>query len=41
MIRAGHGFGLARAIGSLEPGAAIDVDALNERAGIAEPHNGD
>jgi regulatory protein len=36
MVRAGHGFGLARAIGTLEPGASIDLDELNERAGITE-----
>jgi len=32
MIRAGHGFALARAIADLAPGAAVDRDALGERA---------
>jgi regulatory protein len=32
MIRAGHGFALARAILELAPGAEIDPDALRERA---------
>ena len=36
MVRAGHDFALARAIGTLEPGASIDLDELNERAGISE-----
>jgi regulatory protein len=31
MIRAGHGFALARAIAQLAPGATIDVAALSER----------
>jgi regulatory protein len=30
MVRAGHGFGLARAILALAPGAEIDIDALSE-----------
>ncbi|MEO6225860.1 MAG: RecX family transcriptional regulator [Sphingomicrobium sp.] len=30
MVRAGHGFALARAIGSLPPGAPIDPEALAE-----------
>ncbi|MEO7365211.1 MAG: RecX family transcriptional regulator [Sphingomicrobium sp.] len=33
MIRAGHGFGLARAIIDLPPGAAIDVEDLAEQSG--------
>ena len=32
MVRAGHPFGLARAIVAIEPGAAIDMDELTERA---------
>jgi regulatory protein len=32
MIRAGHGFALARAIVELPPGAAVDRDDLGERA---------
>ena len=32
MVRAGHGFGLARAIVALAPGAEIDIDQLSERA---------
>ena len=32
MVRAGHGFGLARAIVSLPPGALIDLDDLADRA---------
>ncbi|MEO7277108.1 MAG: RecX family transcriptional regulator [Sphingomicrobium sp.] len=34
MIRAGHGFGLARAIVALEPGASIEPDALSDQAGL-------
>lgn len=34
MVRAGHAFGLARAIVEMEPGTAIDVDDLAERAGV-------
>ena len=34
MVRAGHGFALARAIALLEPGAEIDADDLRDRAGI-------
>lgn len=34
MIRAGHPFGLARAILAIEPGTAIDLDELAERAGL-------
>lgn len=34
MVRAGHSFGLARAIAGIEPGAAIDMDELAERAQI-------
>jgi len=33
MVRAGHGFGLARAIVSLAAGAEVDADALAELAG--------
>ncbi len=32
MVRAGHSFGLARAIVEMEPGAALDMDELAERA---------
>lgn len=31
MIRAGHSFGLAKAIAALPPGAPIDIDELSER----------
>ena len=31
LVRAGHPFGLARAIVEMEPGAAIDIDELSER----------
>jgi regulatory protein len=34
MVRAGHGFGLARAILSLPPGESVDHDDLADRAGI-------
>ena len=34
MIRAGHSFGLARAIVEMEPGAAIDLEQLAERARV-------
>jgi len=30
MIRAGHGFGLAKAILALEPGADVDIESLSE-----------
>lgn len=33
MVRAGHPFGLARAIVEMEPGAEIDIDELAERGG--------
>lgn len=36
MIRAGHGFGLARSIALMPPGAEIDSEILRERAGGAE-----
>ena len=36
MVRAGHGFGLAREIARLSPGAEIDLDLLRERSGTAE-----
>jgi hypothetical protein len=32
MVRAGHGFGLARAIVNLAPGAEVDADELAEFA---------
>jgi regulatory protein len=32
MIRAGHGFELARAILSLEPGSEVDIELLTEKA---------
>lgn len=35
MVRAGHGFDLARAIIGLSPGAEIDRDELSERAGLS------
>ena len=35
MIRAGHGFALARAIATMEPGDEIDMDDLTDRAGIS------
>ena len=31
MIRAGHSFGIARAIAALEPGSAVDVEALADQ----------
>jgi regulatory protein len=34
MVRAGHGFGLARAILSLPPGAPVDEAELADRAGL-------
>jgi regulatory protein len=34
MVRAGHGFGLARAIAALAPGSPIDIDELENRAGV-------
>jgi len=34
MVRAGHGFALARAIAGLAPGAAIDPEALSDEAGL-------
>jgi regulatory protein len=34
MVRAGHGFALARAIVELGPGDAVDAEALAERAGL-------
>jgi regulatory protein len=34
MIRAGHAFGLARAIVGMEPGAAIDTEELAERSRV-------
>jgi len=34
MVRAGHGFGLARAILALAPGAEIDTEQLSESAGL-------
>jgi regulatory protein len=35
MVRAGHPFGLARAIVEIEPGASVDMDELAERARMA------
>jgi regulatory protein len=32
MVRAGHGFGLAKAILSLEPGTKVDIETLAEKA---------
>jgi regulatory protein len=37
MVRAGHGFGLSRAIIALPPGAEINPDQLRESAGLS--HN--
>jgi len=37
MVRAGHGFGLSRAIIALPPGAEIDANQLQDSAGL--PHN--
>jgi regulatory protein len=34
MVRAGHSFGLARAIVEMEPGAPFDMDELAERARV-------
>jgi hypothetical protein len=34
MVRAGHGFSLARAIALLPPGAQIEIDELREQAGL-------
>ena len=34
MVRAGHGFGISRAIASMEPGAPVDAEELRERAGL-------
>jgi regulatory protein len=34
MVRAGHGFSLARAIAILPPGAKIELDELREQAGM-------
>jgi regulatory protein len=34
MVRAGHGFDLARAIIALAPGSEIDLDQLSDRAGL-------
>lgn len=34
LIRAGHPFGLARAIAALGPGATVDVEELREQAGL-------
>jgi regulatory protein len=36
MVRAGHGFGLARAIAKLAPGAQIDLEGLQERSRVSE-----
>ena len=33
MIRAGHSFGIARAIAALEPGETVDPDALRDQSG--------
>jgi regulatory protein len=32
MVRAGHSFGLARAIAELEPGSDVDIESLAEKA---------
>jgi regulatory protein len=36
MVRAGHGYPLARAISGLAPGAEIDEDELRSRAGLTD-----
>jgi len=36
MVRAGHGFGIARAISVLSPGSDVDLDQLRERAGTSD-----
>lgn len=36
LVRAGHGFGLARAIAAIAPGASFDVDALLEHVHRSE-----
>jgi regulatory protein len=36
MVRAGHGFTLARIIAEFTPGAAVDPDDLKDRAGMFE-----
>lgn len=36
LVRAGHGFGLARAIAGLPPGSEIDRDSLRDRAERSE-----
>lgn len=33
MVRAGHGFGVARAIAELPPGADVDFEAIGDKAG--------
>ena len=38
MVRAGHGFAIARAIAMLEPGAALDLGELNDRAACSKPN---
>ena len=35
MVRAGHGFGLARTIATMPPGTPIDLEDLKERSGLA------
>lgn len=34
LVRAGHSFGVARAIVSLQPGATLNLDELRDRAGL-------
>jgi regulatory protein len=35
MVRAGHSFGLARAIAALRPGARVDIEELREQSRLA------
>jgi regulatory protein len=36
MVRAGHGFGVARAIAELPPGADVDFEAIGDKAGCTQ-----
>jgi hypothetical protein len=35
MVRAGHPYGLARAIAELQPGATVDIDDLRQQSRMA------
>ena len=37
MVRAGHGFGISRAIVRLAPGAEIDIEEISECTGLTSP----